>query len=230
LRVGLVAEGPTDRAVVEAALRAMLEERPFVLRQIYPDTSAAFDPELGNGGWGGVYKWCHAAARRGGGKLSSDALLFEALDILILHLDVDVADSDYAKANLTTQAGDLPLPCAKPCPPPADSANALRQVLLSWCGEPSTPGRVVLCVPAQCTETWVVTALFPNDSYVQQGMECHPNAVTRLGQQPLAVRIKKKLADYTKSANAFSLAWPRVAKSLTEAGRFEREFREAVPT
>lgn len=36
LRIALVAEGPTDAVVIDAALRAMLPERPFVLKQVFP--------------------------------------------------------------------------------------------------------------------------------------------------------------------------------------------------
>ena len=37
LRIALVAEGPTDGVVIESALRAMLNDRPFVLNQIFPE-------------------------------------------------------------------------------------------------------------------------------------------------------------------------------------------------
>lgn len=36
LRIALVAEGPTDAVVIEAALRSMLGGRPFVLKQVFP--------------------------------------------------------------------------------------------------------------------------------------------------------------------------------------------------
>ena len=42
LRIALVAEGPTDRIVIEAALKAILGERTFVLTQLQPEGSIAF--------------------------------------------------------------------------------------------------------------------------------------------------------------------------------------------
>ena len=60
LRVALVAEGPTDAIVIEAALKALLP-RPFVLTQLQPEPTR---PKLG-AGWGGVLRWCHEFALRG---------------------------------------------------------------------------------------------------------------------------------------------------------------------
>ncbi len=73
LRIALVAEGPTDAVVIEATLRAMLGERSFLLKQVFPEDSSAFGA-MGTG-WVGVYKWCHAAATRGNGSLSGDRLI-----------------------------------------------------------------------------------------------------------------------------------------------------------
>ncbi len=98
LRVALVAEGPTDGVVIEAALRAMLGERLFVLNQIFPEGSSSFG-EMGTG-WVGIYRWCHQSARRGNGRLSNDQLVFRNYDILVLHLDADVASFSLPTAPL----------------------------------------------------------------------------------------------------------------------------------
>lgn len=49
LRVALIAEGPTDVVVIEAALKALLP-RSFVLAQLQPEPTR---PKMGTG-WGGV--------------------------------------------------------------------------------------------------------------------------------------------------------------------------------
>lgn len=70
LRIAVVAEGVTDFAVIEAAIAAMLAERPFVLTALQPEGNVAFTGggEAGpfGGGWKGVYRWCPAgsSARR----------------------------------------------------------------------------------------------------------------------------------------------------------------------
>ena len=231
LRVALVAEGPTDGVLIESALRSMLNGRSFVLNQIFPATSVGFGP-MGTG-WVGVYRWCHQSATRGGGRLSGDQLIFGAgnYDLLLLHLDGDVAGFDYADGALTPLPADGALPCEKPCPPPSDTTNELRRVLLSWCGEAATPPKTVVCMPSKSTEAWVVAALFPDDQAMGQGIECHPNPESRLGQQPAAVRIRKKKREYLSRASDLEQAWPRIAApaALGEAHRFQSEFLAAGP-
>lgn len=125
LRLALVAEGPTDRVVIEAAISRILDARPFILNQLQPEQSLAFGP-LG-GGWGGVYRWCRQAVDRSGGSVRSDPL-FDFHDLLVLHLDADVADKSYPEANIHDNYEDLP--CAEPCPPSQATTDRLRRVLL----------------------------------------------------------------------------------------------------
>ena len=91
LRIALVAEGPTDQPLIEAALGAILPGQPFVLTQLQPEATL---PRMG-AGWGGVLKWCHAAGARHTGPIDSDPTL-ELYDLLIIHLDLDVCDKQYA--------------------------------------------------------------------------------------------------------------------------------------
>jgi len=228
LRVALVAEGPTDGVVIAAALRSMLGARPFVLTQIFPEGSTSFG-ELGSG-WVGIYRWCHQSAKRGEGRLSADKLVFQNCDLLILQLDADVAGFQYDDGTIAPEATDGALPCHKPCPPPADTTDSLRAVLLSWCGEDATPARTVVCMPSKSTEAWVVAALFPNDQAMSNGIECYPNPESRLGQQPKANRIRKKKREYQRRTKDMEDAWPRLAAqgNLGEAQRFQVEFFAAV--
>ncbi len=229
LRVALVAEGPTDGVVIEATLKAMLNERPFVLTQIFPEGSISFG-ELG-GGWVGVYRWCHQSARRGNGRLQRDALIFQNYDLLVLHLDADVAGYKYEDGSITPASTDGVLPCELACPPASDTTSALRAVLLSWCGEAVIPERTLLCLPSKSTEAWVVAALFPNDKSLDQNIECYSNPETRLGQQPKAKRIRKKKRDYEIRAKELVTAWPRIANqdAIGEAHRFQTEFLAMIP-
>jgi hypothetical protein len=226
LRLALVGEGPTDAIVVEAALRAILADRPFVLTQLQPEQSIAFGP-LG-GGWGGVYRWCKQAARQAGGQLGQFRLL-DHFDLLILQLDADVADLQYQDANVVPDAEDAQLPCALGCPPVEATTNALRAVLLTWCGEREVPPRTVLCTPSKNTDTWLVAALFPNDQAVQaaQPFECHPLPAGRLAQQPKARRLRKTQAAYRENTAKLTDGWAGL--QLSEARRFEREVTAAVP-
>jgi hypothetical protein len=225
LRVALVAEGPTDRVVLQSAIASMLGTRSFILRQLQPEESLPFGP-IGTG-WVGVYKWCREAVRRDDSSLRND-VLYKAYDILILHLDADVAEKTYASGNIHEAVGDLP--CFQPCPPPAASTNPLRNVLLRWAGETSLPPKTVLCTPSKSMEAWVVASLFPNDTAALNGIECWPRPENRLGQQPVHQRIQKRVEDYENRFEKLKSAWPNLAANLTEARRFQIEFLALVPS
>ncbi len=221
LRIALVAEGPTDRIVIEAALRAMLGDRPFVLKQLQPEGSLVFGER--GGGWAGVCRWCRQARTRGNGKLSGDALVFENFDLVVLHLDADVAGATYAEGRLTQEPGDGALPCEQPCPPASATTIPLRTVLLTWCGETDVPNRTVLCTPSKNTEAWVMAALFPGDAAVRQGIECFSNPESRLTQQRKPRRIRKAQRDYSQRTEQIESAWPALVASglVSEATGFQ---------
>ena len=233
MRIALVAEGVTDYEELRAAIESMLAGQSFDLKLLQPEESVAFmgtgsAGPLG-GGWRGVYKWCLQAAERGSGSGRGDPL-FLSYDILILHLDADVAGEDpanYPTNPIASLSGVLP--CERPCPPPNDTTNRLRQILLSWVGEVQTPPRTVLCTPSKCIEAWIVAIFFPNDGQmIKKGWECHPDPAGRLGQQLKAHRFRKRQADYRKRAGVIQERWPHIAKRLTEAKRFQDEFMVAV--
>jgi len=85
VRIALVAEGPTDKVVIEAALKALLQ-RPFVLTLLHPEATR---PDLG-AGWGGVFKWCYEFRQRGAAGFEADPIL-GGFDLVIVHLDADGA-------------------------------------------------------------------------------------------------------------------------------------------
>ena len=109
LRVALVAEGPTDAIVIEAALKALLP-RPFVLTRLQPEPTR---PNLGTG-WGGVLRWCLDFATRGHARFKDDPTLPD-FDLFVVHIDADVAEKRYADvsdeiSNLAEQRGWPTLP------------------------------------------------------------------------------------------------------------------------
>ncbi|MBI5246430.1 MAG: hypothetical protein HY923_04565 [Elusimicrobia bacterium] len=218
-------EGPTDRVVIEAAITKLLGDRHFILQQLQPEDSLAFG-SLGTG-WGGVYHWCAQSISRAGGSLRSDPL-FDTFDLLILHLDGDVANKQYADYGIIDTANDLP--CDRPCPPASASTNKLREILLRWGGETDLPPKTVLCTPSKNSETWVLTALFPSDSAVASGnTECFSDPEARLSLQPKKNRIRKSVSDYRNCLRDISNAWPVVRSNLSEAERFSIDFLAAIP-
>lgn len=219
-RVALVAEGPTDRIIIGAVVSRLFGDRPFILRQLQPEESLAFGP-MGTG-WGGVYRWCHQASARAGGAIRNDPL-FLTYDLLVLHLDAEVARESYANARIVDQVNDLP--CAQPCPPPEASTNALRNVMLRWIGEMEVPPKTVLCTPSSMTETWVLCALYPAVvGGIPGDFECFQTPDHRLQAQPRAGRLiargKKIVNVYQERANEFARAWEQVRARCSEADRF----------
>ena len=180
LRIAASVEGPTDVIVLEAVLKALLPDADFEFQTLQPEGSVAFDSAPFNGtgvGWVGVYRWSLQAAREGGGSVSGSSALSNH-DVLIVHVDADVASETYASGKIRDAPRD-DLPCEQPCPPPDKTTNALRAVVLNWLGEHGCPPRVVLCTPSKSTEAWVLAAVWPEGNVVQRDdWECRstPNA------------------------------------------------------
>jgi hypothetical protein len=231
LRVALVAEGPTDKAVIGAAIRNILGDAPFILRQLQPEESVAFLVPANGAGWGGVYRWCQKALTRSNGAIQTD-ILFLTYSLLILHLDADVATENYANAGINHSVNNLP--CAGQCPPASVTTNALRAVLLNWIGQVAVPPKILLCTPSMNTEAWVLCALYPGDPVVKGGtLECLGQPENRLQAKPMRGRLvtrgKKLLEAYKARANEITEAWPRVRHICTEAERFSTDLENEMP-
>ena len=160
----------------------------------------------------------------------SGASILSNHDVLIVHVDADVAGETYASGNIRDAPCD-DLPCEAPCPPPDRTTNVLRAVVLNWLGEHERSPRVVLCMPSKSIEAWVLAAIWPHNKMVQRDdWECRSNPERQLAALPKRRRFKKRPADYRRKQNEIEKAWPRVSARLTEAGRFKAEFLAAVRT
>lgn len=221
LHIALVAEGKTDYELIQAALKAILP-RAFVMTLLQPE---ATEPRMGTG-WGGVLKWCYAAAQRHQGALENDPIL-SRFDFIILHLDVDVAMKRYADCGsaaeqLALERGWKPLPCAEPCPPVTDTVVKLKDVLSSWLGEVSLGGRTVLCLPAQSSGSWLAAALLPEGDRRLHSLECNVTLENSLSQLPKKERVKKSARDYLHHAVKMTAQWENVKRLCHQAERFEQ--------
>jgi hypothetical protein len=164
-----------------------------------------------------------------GGRLSGDPIFIKH-DLVVFHLDADVAGEDPANDGI----GPIPalagqLPCEWPCPPTSATTDALRVAMLSWLGETQTPPRTVLCTPSKSTDAWVMAICFPRDKeIVKRGWECHPNPAGRLEQQPKQGRFSKTHTEYEKHKPELQAGWPTMVMKLSEAARFQKDFTAAV--
>jgi len=232
IRLAIVAEGSTDRIVIEAIATALVPDRDFVVTQLQPLASDAIAP-LGRG-WTGVYQWCKQAIGQTGGTIHQDPL-FDSHDLLLIHIDADVAGATYENGNINEVVLDLP--CEQPCPPCIATTNALRNVLLRWIAAPEWPPRTIPCTPSKDTEAWVLAALYPDDDLVTGGnIECQRGAVARLAGKPAKGKMVRSKGDYYQKRTDrygdrkldITNAWNGARERCTEADRFSVEFTAAV--
>lgn len=226
-RIALVAEGPTDHEVINAALKAILPDR-FTLTLLQPEPT---QPTLG-GGWGGVLKWCGAAGARHANVLDTDPTL-EGFDLLVIHLDMDVAQAQYADCGAQVPAqsavrGWAALPCHMPCPPVADTCARLEAVLSSWLNPAQAGAKTVLCLPAQSSGTWLAAATLPADHALLVGVECNVAVESRLAQLPLRQRIRKVVREYRLHAGQVTANWARVKSLCSQAEAFEQAVKAVL--
>ena len=225
MNIGTVVEGPTDRLVLQTVLDRLCpgDHRYFPLQptETFGETGT---------GWKGVRRWCRETWQREGASLdkilSSDT--GPALDLLVIHVDADVA----VEHNL--QEGDnAPIPdVQQPCPPAEATANQLGRVVARWLHCDAFPLQVILAIPAQDTENWTFAALFPDDDLcARDDYECtrtgrdHPAYRLTLKRHGKLLRrtdgrIRKSVRQYHRVIPQIAAAWDTVRRICSQAERF----------
>ena len=215
--IGFVVEGATDIAIIKQIITRFLGDQEFRSVQIQPIVSDAFDHlGLHGGGWKGVFRWCESNAVQ---------LAVSNNTYVIIHLDAEVAqDKDKAIADLGLAAN---------CPPASVACTNLRAHIKAKLGG-SLPPNVVLCIPAQTLEAWIVAALHPDLAQRHAPIECRPKPETlligrnpRLGQGKNG-KLDKDVRAYTAMAVHIAAQWDTIKIYCTQAEQFETDFR-AVP-
>jgi len=222
LRVALVAEGPTDFILIEAALKALLPA-PFLATRLQPEPTR---PKFGEG-WGGVLRWCLDFASGGHAAFEDDPRL-PGFDLFVIHLDVDVAEMTYGDLGTEMQSlaesRQLPrLPCHSPCPPATDSATPLRTHILAWAGINRLGSRTVLCLPSKATEAWLVAATVMDADPMLAGLECNSRIGAQLLSLPRTRRIRKTQRQYHELAGDVTKHWDIVRRRCSLAEQFSTD-------
>jgi hypothetical protein len=222
-RIALVSEGALDRIVIEAALNAIFVES-FVIVHLQPEPTL---PQLGQG-WGGVLRWCDKYSSNGVEQLSNHPLL-STFDGIVLHIDADVTRSRYDQlGSINKKPHWRDLPCPRHCPPPEHSVMAIEDVVLSWLGMNSLGSRGVFCVPSKNMDAWMVAALFGGDRQVVGGIECNENPSAVLTARPLADRVMKTKASYSKNVQAVTGSWEKVCEICSRARVFSEDVKRLL--
>lgn len=220
-RFHIVCEGPSDYYVIEAALTAILNNTDFLLERVQPPESL-YGGDAGpfGGGWKGVRAWCQSIREAWGSVGGSRSA--NKCDLLIIHLDAETADEDEIN-------------CGRPCPPAHETVIELGNVLLQWMGDASLPDWIVFCIPSKDTDAWVLVALYPDDEWSLNGIECRYEPAERLlNKKPEKLvrlrdgRIQKLAPRYRGVEERISAAWPTVKERCGEAENFENDFLAKV--
>lgn len=224
-RIALVAEGDTDYVVIHAALKAILQ-RPFLLDLLQPEPSR---PRLGSG-WSGVFKWCQEFRQRAAPSIEADPTLSD-YDLVIVHIDADVAEMSYADCGDTVLKAAVnlhALPCSLPCPPASNTVANMEAVLLSWLGIQATGAKSIFCIPSKATEAWLSAAILPNNHALLQGLECNLKVEAGLAILPKKLRIRKSVRVYRDLAEVVTSQWGAVKQLCTQANLFDQRVRVAT--
>lgn len=222
-----VTEGITDQIVLDELIAAWLGEDDYLPRHIQPPSSDYAD-NLNltlSQGWKGVRDWC--AGSRSAGAAGRDEAINSA-DCLIVHMDADVAlDPDFQNP-----------PYSDECPPAQGQCDSVRAHLASLFGN-VLPPNIVFCVPAQDLESWVLTALHPEESDKHKPIECRTDPGALLISRPPHKllrrkdgRVRKIPERYRAVATRIANGWKNCTEGATprchEALRFETEVRRML--
>lgn len=236
--VGIIAEGPTDVAIIEGILRIVFAKDTFCFRTISPTPQELQSNQKKEGfGWGGVYRVCKDLEE----KLEMLALMGAAFDFLVIHVDGDVAYKDYADIGEQPLQNDLP--CASMTAEVQEVGVALENVVCHWLNQPtdiSIP--VVLCLPFLSTETWAGQLLYPEewadiDEKTSEDVIYHrlfllgqpKNEKERRLIRQKAGEMKKNKKGYQNLGRQITTAsWAGVTQRYVQAKRFDTALKKEV--
>lgn len=190
-QVAFICEGHTDTPVLEAVVEAVLGD-DFEPLYLQPERDMLTDAERwSDGGDDRVRAFCEQ--RHG-----SLAFAVPTADIVVVHLDADR--------------------CAKYS---ASDTSALCKVIKGWLGSSATDERLVIAIPAQATEAWLVAVV----ENANPSLENLPHPAERLaGHRQLSRNkagqpIKDRLL-YANLAETLRDRLPTVREVLPELDRF----------
>ncbi len=234
IKIALVAEGPTDKVVIEADLSCIIPH-PFVLTLLQPDSANSINGGFSKTGtgWVGVYRWCRQmAAMSEKHLLENNPLLFN-YDLITIHLDGDVAETSYAAGNIKDNP-KYDLPCIIWPPSSSDDISyALSKVLLGWLGQNNSGDKTVFCFPSYCTETWVAATLYGQQFVAIGGVdiELFKNVYDFLLSKPRSEkilskkngRVKKRAALFRSRQDELIQNWYQCVELCSQARLFEKK-------
>ena len=222
--IAIVAEGPTDIVVIQNLVMKSFQDKRFVFHKLSPTDEEIFSGRKAEGfGWGSVYKVCYDLTTKM--KLMEEANA--SIDLLIIHVDGDVAFKRYSEAHIQTILTDLP--CGNKEWSVMENCDALQTVVAGW-----------LC--GICTETWVAALIFPEFNHgnfeKMEEIALYRKMIekTRSKKEKLSRLIQERNGRFKKNTKVYAAllaqitleSWQGVCETLEQAGRFDRALKAGI--
>lgn len=204
--------------LIQAVLDRLLPH-PYIPTYLQPSGYGSdHDPKNGEG-WGGVMRWCREVAR--------DPRSLADKDMIIVHLDADVASKKYADAGIDDWlANDLP--CEQACPPAQDTVTALEKVVTGWLGN-DLPARLILCIPSRQSEAWLVPLIYQGKSNIECSKQVYSWLSTKeVGKLCRQDGTKKDTKAYRRYAKELTNGWDHVKSACVQAAIFEQRVLQQI--
>lgn len=213
--IGVIAEGPTDYLVLEAAIQRILPEAEVLpLHPEFDESGLMSGSREGvSFGWRGVKAFCQTISGAVDNFMRTD--LNRPIDCLVVHVDCSMADK---------------IGVERPCPDPMDTARALKSaVFRDWLGEDEDTGRLLIATPSKEIESWIVAGL-QIDRCSQEHIECDKGVAMELVHAGI-LRMKngtpkKSQRIYREFVIEFAQNWHLVASSCSTAADFENHMSQ----
>lgn len=227
-RIGIIAEGKTDIIVIKEILKQAFIDINYRVTVLSPTE----DELLGNVnkhegfGWRSVYEVCREL---------TDCLqilgIGNKFDIIIVHLDADVAQSSYDAANINTKRKDLP--CYDYTASIAENCEKLETVAKGWL-DVRYWDSIVFCIPHIATDIWPAYVLYdnsnglfyeamPGNDLEQKMLRCGNKSVGKLVKRKEG-RIKKIPATYSAAMTRIdSGMWEKLKSNFSQFDKFNRD-------
>jgi hypothetical protein len=204
MRVGIVCEGRTDFFLLEQVVLAAFGPGDVV--PLRPMRDALDDTRWTTAGWTQVRQWCEARGMIG----IEDERTIGAYDAIVVQVDGDLCGRD-----------GLPL----------DRPSLCQTIRHGWMG--GTPPGVVVCIPAQATDTWLAAALDPAIAASIEADNDPLAHLVRLGvldpARPGEAAPRKNQYEYRARASALGKHAPTLRPHLSELDRFMTKLEALTP-
>ncbi len=241
-RLGIVGEGPTDYLVLKCVIDKITGEENDYLR-IQPEQNMM--GEYGNG-WKGVWNWCEENGP------SLDKLMkgiFPNIDMIVVQIDGDVARKEKEVhcncENIRCERRGIvfPLRCENmknnmcpvviPCNEHEYSPSGFREHMIhrlkQWLNMESECQNIILTVPCDSTDAWIVAAFEQMDGieYIENPWE----TIISKKKDYHGIRVpghKKNHRVYQQFMVVLEEKWKQVVELCDSAKEFEMAIKEAL--